>query len=304
MAGFKEKEAKCQSIFEGLGEIYHLWTRENFELIFTSEEDFKTGMTIFGFSAALHKEVKVLTFELMSNHIHIAASGTKDALTELFECFKYFLSRYMNHIGRCQDWKQFQMGLRRVETLNDARNVIIYDNRNGYLVNREYTPMSYPWGANRYYFNPDAQRLAKTNTTKIPIKTRRDILRSHAADFLEQIVAFDGYALPLSFCDISTGESLFVDATHYFEKISRSIETNKAIAAEIGESLYYTDNELYIAIAGISSSKFGCPSPKVAPTQAKLELAAIMRYDYNASESQICRILKIEPDLLRSIFRK
>lgn len=237
MAGFNEKEARCQRLFDSLGEVYHLWTKENFELIFTSEEDFKVGMTIFGFSAALHKEVKVLTFELMSNHIHIAASGTKDALTELFESFKDFLSRYMNHIGRCQDWKQFQMGLRRIETLNDARNVIIYD-------------------------------------------------------------------LPLSFCDIATGESLFVDATHYFEKISRSIESNKSIAAELGESLYYTDNELYIAIAGISASKFDCPSPKLAPTQAKLELAAIMRYDYNASESQICRMLKIEPDLLRSIFRK
>ena len=75
MSNYYEKEALCEAKFRDLGECHHLWTPENHEIIFTSQADFKTGMTLFGISARLFADVAVLTYELMSNHIHLTASG-------------------------------------------------------------------------------------------------------------------------------------------------------------------------------------------------------------------------------------
>lgn len=290
---------KCQQAFESLGEVYHLWTGENFEVIFTGEDDFKRGMNIIGICALLHPEVRMLTFELMSNHIHITAAGSSKEILSMFEDFRSSLSRAFPG----KDWKNFNAGTKLLNDLNNARNVIVYDNRNGYLVSPNYSPYTYPWGANSYYFNPLLKKLVLQHATKTFVRERRDIFRSHKADTADKLLKFDDYALPLSFCDIGAGESLFMNESQYFGRISRNIETNKQIAAEIGESIYYTDDELYGAILKVSRDKFGTTQLTTLPAQAKLELAATLRYGYNASQKQICRFLKLEPSVLSAIIK-
>lgn len=304
MEGFKDQEARCSHIFDELGEVYHLYTPENFELIFSGTEDFKRGMSIFGICCKLFASVRVLTFQLMSNHIHIAAAGALESLQGLFALFKSTLERESLSMGHPHQWEKFTPGIRKLETLSDIRNVIVYDNKNGYLVHPEHTPYTYPWGANRYYFNPDARKLALGNAVKILYRERRQIMRSHRADDIEGLMSYEGYALPLSFCEVSLGESLFRTPSHYHESLSRSIERNAKIVAEIGESVAYTDEELFSALVRISRQKFDCPIPSQVASEAKLQLAATMRYDYNASDKQISRMLKLDPELLRSILRR
>lgn len=298
MSEYFEREPLCQAAFDKMGEVYHLWTPENFELIFRSDEDFKIGMGIMGICAKLSPDVKILTFELMSNHIHIAAAASESNLREMFELFKKILSRNIS-----TDWSLFQPGIRLLSSLGQVRNVIVYDNRNGYLVNRDYSPYTYPWGANRYYFNPDARKLALANTKKMNYGERRNLVSSHIADEVKDLLIYEGYALPLSFCDIDRAETLFRDQSHYFELLSRSIENSKEIAKEIGESVFYTDGELFAAISKISREKYDNPQPSTLPVASKLELAATMRYDYKAGEKQICRMLKLDPTVLRSVIR-
>lgn len=303
MKGFVELESKCKRTFENLGDVYHLWTQERFDLIFSCESDFKAGMGIFGICALIFPEVKVLTFELMSNHIHVAAAGPLEKILDLFDTFKITLSRSRVCSGRAINWDGFKAGTRKLETLEDVRNVIIYINRNGYLVSHGYTPFSYPWGANRYYFNPDAILLAQKCSAKLSMRDKRVMTNSHLGDKLDGPLAMDGYPLQTSFCDVNTGEGLFRDASHYFEKLSRSIESNKRIAEEIGEGIFYTDNELYAVISKICRERYGVSSPKLAPSDGKLELASTMRYEYNASGKQISRMLGLDESLVRSIFK-
>lgn len=304
MADFREQELSCKVAFEGLGETFHLWTAENFELIFSNDEDFKVGMAIMGICTRMFENVRVLTFELMSNHIHVAAAASsEEILREFFEEFKNMLSRNWAQRGKSADWKNFKAGFRQLKSLNEVRNVIIYDNRNGYIAHPEHTPYTYPWGANRYYFNPDAVRLALKEAVNMPIRDRRTFSRSHVADKFENFLYFDGYLLPLSFCDIAVGESLFRSPSHYFAQLFKGVEKNQEIAREIGESQAYTDDELMLAISKLSMSKFKVASPSLVPIQGKLELAATMRYDYNAGDKQICRILRLDESLLKAIIR-
>ena len=302
MKSFFEKERECSLAFESLGKCFHLWTPENFEIIFTCDDDFRVGMSIMGIAAKLFPDVKIITFELMSNHLHItAACCSEERLREFFGLIKKMLVKFVCSEDRSMDWNGFTAGIRDIKTLEDMRNVIAYDNRNGFVVSPDHTPFTYPWGANRYYFNPDARALADILSCGMAVRDMRRIARSHMADSVKGILTYEGCALPTSFCDIDSGEKLFRDRSHYFSKVSRNIEASAVIAKEIGESIFYNDDELYSAMLRIARTQFNAASPSSATAAAKIEMARTMRFEYNASEKQIVRILKIQPEVLSSL---
>ncbi len=301
MKSFYERETVCSLVFSELGECWHLSSSENFEIIFCSDDDFKAGMGIVAVCARMFPEVHIFTFALMSNHLHFTAAASKDRLLLFIDAVKQMLFRYFRAQGRPINIDAMTFCIQSLDSLERVRNVIAYDNRNGYLVSPDHTPFSYPWGANKYYFNPDAKRLALTKPKKMTFEEIRALAHTHKADSLPEILCFDGCALPLNYCDIATGERLFRDPSHYFYLISRNIENNKQIAREIGEGIFYTDNELFSAISRIAKEKFGCVSINEASPMAKIELAKIMRYDYNAPTKQIMRFLKLSQGNLTSI---
>mgnify|MGYP003295820117 CR=1 FL=1 len=301
MKSFHEEERICALTFESIGECYHLWTPENFEIIFTCDSDFQIGMNIIAICAKLYPDIRIVTFEWMANHLHMVLAGQESRIRSLLNTLKRFLARYFQANGRSIDWSHFTPGLRRISSLEDMRNVIIYDNMNGYEISPGHTPFSYPWGANRYFFNPDACRLAMSQSRKMSLRERQSSTRSRSADYVSDILMFDGYALPLSFCDIETGQRLFRNPSHYFSKVSRSVETDKTIAKEIGENIYYTDSDLFAAVSKACRERYGFPSPGQIPSEAKMEIAKMMRFEYNASVKQIQRMLKLGPDTIQAL---
>ncbi|MCQ2151049.1 MAG: hypothetical protein MJY46_04215 [Bacteroidales bacterium] len=301
MKNFYEKEAGCEAEFMQLGSIYHLWTQEDFEIIFTCDDEFKTGMNIIGLCAMMHPDIKIITFELMSNHMHFAISGNETDVVTFFSMTKKYLSRYFTKAGRRIGWNKFTERHRLLKSLNEARNVIIYINRNGYLVNERYTPFSYPWGANRYFYNQDIKDLAAQNSMDMTFRLRRKSICSHKADNISDMQTYGGYALPLSFCGIEDGECLFSSASNYFYRLGKNIENMKEIAREIGESVFYTDDEIYSVLLKICKKKYNCTHPWELSSSAKIELAKLLRYEYNSNSKQIVRMLKIPSQVLTSI---
>ncbi len=110
------------------------------------------------------------------------------------------------------------------------------------------------------------------------------------------------YFSPASFCDIALGESLFRDARHYFHKISRDVESYREVAALVGDSIYYTDDELVSLVYGICMKEYGNAKPTLLTIAEKQKLARRLHFDYNASNEQIGRILKIHLSVLESMF--
>jgi len=301
MSDFSRKEGKCQMVFSNLGKCYHIWTPENFEIIFRNDAEFRVGMGIIAIVAMYFPKIRIITFELMTNHLHIMAAGEESELERMFEMITKYLRRMTEECGRTVNWTLFKPGFRRLNDLSDARNVLVYDNRNGFLVNDKYTPFSYPWGSNFCYFNPDARKRYKESSVFSTIKSRRLISHSHISDGLNGLKILDECFSPFSFCDIDAGEGLFRDAVHYFHLLGRNIEQNVAIAREIGESISYTDGELYAAICIKCKEQWNISNPSQISSNAKIEMAKYMHFEYNASEKQILRILRLDSEVLHSV---
>jgi len=266
------------------------------------EEDYCAAMTLLAICALNFPSVRILTFQWMSNHLHITLAGPEKDIAALFAMLKKYLGNYLASRGRPDSLKGWDFKLRRIESLSDIRNVIAYNNRNGFLVHRDSTPFTYPWGGNRFFYNPDAKQRFKDCRDTIPKTLLRDSFHTHKMDCFAGRPFMDGSIPPPVFCDFDSSEGLFRNARHYFSLISRNIESMKAIAQEIGESVFYTDDDLYSILLGICREHYDAVRPAHLPAQAKLEVARELHYDYNANAKQISRMLKLDLPLLESIF--
>ena len=72
----------------------YLLTTEHLEdgLWFREEEDFKVAMNYVAIQAASCPEVEVLSFELLSNHVHFVLQGTRQAARNFVVQFKHRIS--------------------------------------------------------------------------------------------------------------------------------------------------------------------------------------------------------------------
>ena len=95
---------------------------------------------------------------------------------------------------------------------------------------------------------------------------------------------------------------MFRDARHYFHKISREIESYKTVAAIVGDSIFYTDDELLSVVYGICRKDYGGQKPALLTASDKIELARTMHFDYNANNGQIARMLKVPIATIESLF--
>ena len=299
---FAEKEARCETLFRELSPCWHLFTAENFEIIFVTDDDFRAGMILIALCAMSFPGIKILAFQLMNNHLHVTLSGKKDDCCAFFHMFRHRLQMYLKGIGRTVDLSRWEEKLNAIEDLDYLRTVIAYTNRNGFLVDPDETPFTYRWGTNRFFFNQDAVSWHSHSKEKLTVRQIRNVIHSGAFDHMAVLNVMDGYISPIVFCDITAAMALYRDGHHYFHLISRDVEGQRKIAAELGELVYYTDNELFAAVVSICRKDYGIGKPSALPSDAKLALARRMHFEYNATDKQIARILRLDRDILKAMF--
>lgn len=291
-------EMACENNFRNLGPVYNANTSENYPIIFVSEEDFKAGMSILAICVRMHPNVRVFAFQLMSNHIHLVIGGDSQVILEFFEYYAERLNKFFD--GRiCLN--DLSLKLFPIGDLSYMRNAIAYVNRNGFVINNNVTPFSYPWGSSPYFFQPMAVGYSILSGEPIGIQKLRALMHTRICDSFKGLKVIDGYVSPLEFCDVSSAESLFRDAKQYFYLISRNVEMYSEIAKSIGESIFVNDNDLYIAAVKLAREQFSTNDLRTLDTGCKIELARRLHFDYNAGTKQIGRLLKIDNNLLNAL---
>lgn len=297
-----QQERSCELTFLNGGPFWHICTDgQSMEIICETEEDYKFAVTVIAIAAAL-TGVKILTFQVMSNHIHVIVEGLESMCKDFFSEVKRRLRRYRNSNGRFASFEKFEASFIPIDNLRSMRYEIAYSNRNGYLANPSCTPFSYPWGAGYLYFNP---RAFVTDAAPFGDLTRDEKLkmcRSRIPDLPAGYMVKDGLILPQSFCAIKYGESLFRDAHQYFSIVSKNYEAYSEIAKRLGDDVFLTDDEMFAALSMLAKKKYGDGRVTLLPNASKIELAKTMRSDYNASEGQIQRMLRLDRGTVSELF--
>lgn len=296
-------EDACEFDFRQRGPFWHLYTPGDLTgILFADRDDFIFGMNLMAVCAAMFPELRIITFTLMSNHIHVLLCGDREAIEGFFNVFRKRLKRYLADRIRYPDLRGFQPGLTQLPDLRAMRSEIVYINRNGYVVQPDHTPYSYPWGAGILYFNPLLKSLPKTPLNDLPQSDRKQISRSRLMDLPGHYAVCRGVIAPSTFCAIEEGESYFRNAHQYFRLLSRNAESESEIAKRLGDQVFLTDEELYGVARTLSNQHYGSRSLATLPPTAKQELARRLHFDYKASPKQLQRLLRMDPKVLEAMF--
>jgi hypothetical protein len=293
-------ERKFDEICRKNGPCWHLYTPgKESDNIYRDRDDFILGMNLTAYFAGKYPEVTLYTFQLMNNHHHYLISGQSNIVREFFDAYQSRLAKILNnHKG--YDVYPSGYSFKKIDDLNQFRLNVAYINRNGYVVNKEYTPFTYPWGANMFFFNipisPDGMY------SDLPYRVKRAMFHSHDIDCPSHYFMQGDYISPLSYCHVKEAESLFYNAHDYFSSITKGVEAYKEVAQLIGDTLFLSDNEMYSVLRKISHDKYGTFALTKLDSEAKYELAKCMHFDYHASNNQISRILKMDSYDVNSMF--
>ena len=298
---FAKLEDACQLRFIETGNCYHVCSSENHPVIFHNEAEFKNAMNIVAYSALLVPELKIFTFEIMSNHFHFAVSGNTSDINVFTRCLVAKLASIPCLKEYGNDIKSLDFKIFPVNSIETFRNVIAYINRNGSVVVPNENVFTYRWGANRYFFNREARLRFKESGRKATCRDKRSMFHSCSLDNRD-IVVLDGYVSPENYCHIDDSEAFFRNSRHYFHNVARNIESSRDIARTIGESLFYTDDDLYAHIRAVCTKQHGGKLPSMLPADEKINLARELHFDYKAGNKQISRLLKMDMQILSGLF--
>ena len=300
---YSGKERICETLFEKNGPFWHLYTDgTRMQDIFLTEDDFDEAMWILAAAAATIIGVEIITFEIMGNHIHLILSGPKELCQKLFELFKARLKRAACKAGKSIDWEPFKASILPIESLRSLRNEIIYTNRNAFVANPKYTPFSYPWGGGCAYFNIWLKALNPSDLNTLGINRRREL--THARDISEcSKLKYIGKRVFIpSFCNISLGESFFIDPRSYFNALTRNAEAYSQIAERLMDTVFLTDDELYSITLSHINKAYDVRNINLLSPRQKVECAKELKFKFNATKQQIRRLLKLDENIISELF--
>ena len=105
-----------------------------------------------------------------------------------------------------------------------------------------------------------------------------------------------------SFCDVKLGESMFRDARSYFNSLTRNSEAFSLIAARLKDSIFLTDEELYTLLCSYIKKEYLVKTAAELTVQQRIDTARYMHFNYNASNQQLRRMLRIDNAILEELF--
>ncbi len=293
-------ESSCIDAFNIHSPFYHLYTPGiESPILFTTAEETKLAINTFARTKVEFRSVTVLVYEFMSNHIHFIASGEIDDILMFFTVYRRRLLRLFSSRGIVRDFSSFNVSFKTIMDLRSLRNAIVYVVRNGYVVNKSYTPFSYPWGTGRSLFTYlwSSEEEPTVSTRKL-----REIFSCRNVADLVDLKLYDGVVLPESICDIKLTHSLFRNAHQYMMMLSKNVEAYDDLALEIGEKNILSDEELFQKAAKLVKTRYSVNSVHDLGSQCRLDLARRLHYENNATNGQIRRILGLSQREVDSIF--
>lgn len=300
---FSEKERICENEFILNGPYWHIYTDgTKMQNIFCCEEDFNTGMWILASVCCLFKDCRIITFEIMGNHLHLIISGERERSIEFYEVLRARLKRTFTRKGNLVDWDRFHMDIHPIETLQALRNEIIYVNRNAFVANEAYTPDSYPWGGGCVYFNAWLKDLHPVPFGELKINNQREFMHTRDVEAFASLKVIDNRAYIPSFCHISSGERMFRDPRSYFNALTRNAEAFSEIASRLKDTIFLTDDELFSVTVSHISKEYDINKISLLSPQQRMDTARYLHFKYNATNQQLRRILKLETGVLDEIF--
>ena len=258
---------------------------------FRDDEDFKTGMNLVAVLAvALH--VDVLSFILMSNHVHFVLRCSKETAHQFIKEFKKRHSQYMNKkYGVKELLRRVSVKIDSVSGMNESLEwVIAYTNMNSVAAGICLAPTGYPWGTGDTFFKTKPVKGRRIGT--FSERARIALLHSTQPMPPHLLVGDDGYILPDSYVNVEMVQTLYhtPKRMNYFlvnsSKAKRRLTSKDTVPN-------FRDQVVLPAIGDLCQSLFMKSSLQALTQDELAELLKQLRYRFTSNANQLARVTGI-----------
>ena len=305
MAGVPQKrnDWELERLFREEGPFFHLHTEPlKTGVIFLTEEERAIALVYVAIAAEC-AGVEVLAFALMSNHFHFILRGQEARCRAFWTRFEAMLSLYFSRHGRPGVLAPIgNPDPTPITTLKQLRDEIAYVIRNPFVVRKDVNLLAYPWCSGFLYFNPMLSLLEQRPVNTLTLRERRELTHTRDAVLPAGLTLVGGRVFPGSFVNYRLVESMFTDCRQYLFWVFKNIEAQVQTALRFGEKPSLTDDEIISVTYRLCHDEYGVKGPSFLTEQQKQELAKRLKYDYYASNGQICRGIGLQPRTVDDLF--
>ena len=269
---------------------------------FRDEEDFKVGMNLVAILAC-SLPVEILSFTLMSNHVHFVLAGSYEQVERFINEFK---RRYAQHVRKKYGVKEFLRGngvdIRPLDGTEESQEWgIAYVQMNCVAANICLSLTNYPWGTGNAFF-----KVGRTQGRRLDSfsgRARMRLLHSEQKLPPDWIVGEEGYILPESYVNVERVESLFrtPKRMNYFlqnsSKAKRRLSSDEDIPA-------FRDQVIASAIPDLCQSLFRKPNIGYLDEKDLTELLRQLRFRFSSNINQLARISGLSYEKVAALLDK
>ena len=253
------------------------------KLWFKEEDDFRMAMNIPPLIATT-MAVKILSFILMSNHVHFVVAGSRDDAQIFINRFKKMYSqRFSKKYGSQSLLLKNGTDIRELMLENESlEKGIAYVQMNSVAANISLTPSDYPWGTGNTFF-----RTQKPAGTLVKEMSSRELIACiHSITPLPgNYLIKDGYVDTASYVAVEFVESLFRTPkrmNYFLQHSSKAKRVHEGISFEdsfvlsaLGYLCYHLNRERNIS--------------QLSENQQS-EVLKQIRYRFSADPNQLARV--------------
>jgi REP element-mobilizing transposase RayT len=258
---------------------------------FRDEEDFKMGMNLVAV-LAVALDVDVLSFILMSNHVHFVLCCSKTKTHQFIKEFKKRHSQYMNKkYGVKELLRRVHVQVDPVSGADESLEwVIAYTNMNSVAAGICLAPTGYPWGTGDTFFKAKPAKGRRIGTYSD--RARVALLHSTQPMPPHLLVGDDGYILPDSYVDVEKVQNLYHTPKRMNYFLVNSSKAKRRLDAK-DNAPNFRDQVILPAIGDLCQSLFQKSSLEALTQDELAELLKQLRYRFSSHANQLARVTGI-----------
>ena len=264
-------------------------------LWFRDEEDFKVAMNYVAIQAALHPEVVILAFILMSNHVHFLLRGRReDVLTFITEFKQRYALYYFKKYGVREFLRRNGLDVKLIPADEDeaVERTVAYVQMNCVAANICAHPSQYPWGTGDTFFR--ASKPAGKRLDACSARQRERLLRSRCDKIPgEWLLTDDGYIHPGEYVAVKGVEALFRSPKRMNFFLRNSSKARKRLESAEEHLPAFRDQIILAAVPELCRSLFFKESFHELQTGEQVEIVRQIRFRFSADANQIARVCGI-----------
>ena len=256
-------------------------------LWFRDDEDFRVAMNYVAIAAFL-SGILVLSFILMSNHVHFVVSGNREKVLLFINKFKQlYAAHYRRKYGVCELLRRNGVDFREVRDDDESlERAIAYVMMNSVAANICLEPSGYPWGSGSTLFTNQA--VPGQSLGELSRRAQIRLLKSNVELPGTYRITSEGYVSPSSYVPVRGVEALFRTPKRLGFFLRTSSKARLRLEGKAVPS--FRDQIISAACTDLCKSLFRAERIQELSQEQKAELLRQLGHRFSADLKQLCRV--------------